>query len=147
MSSFLSFFFICSSTVHFSLDNIPNKFLIFHPFEFLTFLFFLSPRGKMKGFGSTMSPGDCREWSDNVVFASTFMAPTFLCDYKNYEEKVITCPVVFLFEQQCVGICNERRSAVIPKFKLRCYHKTVDFATAASQNRGCITQGKFHKMI
>jgi hypothetical protein len=65
----------------------------------------------------------------------------------NYEEKFSTCPVVFLFEEQCVGICNERRSAVIQKFKLRCCYKTVDFATAASQNGVCITQGKFPKMI
>ncbi len=34
----------------------------------------------------------------------------FFVIIKNYEEKVITCPVVFLFEEQCVGICNERRS-------------------------------------
>jgi hypothetical protein len=66
---------------------------------------------------------------------------------KIYEEKVNTCPVVFLFEEQCVGIYNERRSAVIPKFKLRSCYKTVDFATAASQNGVCITRGKFHKMI
>jgi hypothetical protein len=28
-----------------------------------------------------------------------------------------------------------------------CWYKTADFATAASQNGVCITQGKCHKMI
>ena len=35
----------------------------------------------------------------------------------------------------------------LPTFCQRCCYKTVDFATAASQNGVCKTQGKCHKMI
>jgi hypothetical protein len=35
---------------------------------------------------------------------------------------------------------------VLGEYK-RCCYKTVDFATAASQNGVCITQGNCHKMI